>query len=252
MFDDRIEVRSPGLPPEPVTVEALNRRERLHLSRNPLIVRLLAELGYMREVGEGIQRMFAVMEREGFYPPRFANIGNLFFEVTLRNQPVYDRATLEWLRQFEPLELSGDQKRLLAYAHARGGTFTSREYQKLVGLDLYSASNSIKVLMRKGIVRSLGKGSRVYEVVGPTAATPEVPTTLAGLLPLFGRQAEIANEDIRQTLGVSRASATRLASDLCEAGWLGRRGTGRWARYRLLRQPMPQSLHTSSSTRTDA
>lgn len=59
MFDDHIEVRSPGLPPQPVTVEALNRRAHLHVSRNPLIVRVLADLGYMRELGEGIPRMFA-------------------------------------------------------------------------------------------------------------------------------------------------------------------------------------------------
>lgn len=139
MFDDRIEVRSPGLPPHPVTVEALNRCEHLHLSRNPLLVRVLADLGYMRELGEGIPRMFAEMEREGFYPPRFDDIGGVSFQVTLRNQPVYDHATLEWLQRFKDLDLSGDQKRLLAYAHAHGNRFTSRDYQKLTGLDIYKA-----------------------------------------------------------------------------------------------------------------
>lgn len=79
------------------------------VSRNPLLGRVLAALGYMRELGEGIPRMFAEMEREGFYPPRFDSIGGLSFQVALRNQPVYDRDTSIWLQQFSDLGLSGDQ-----------------------------------------------------------------------------------------------------------------------------------------------
>lgn len=53
MYDDRMEIRSPGLPPAPVTIETLNRREPLHLSRNPLLVRVLTDLQYMRDRGAG-------------------------------------------------------------------------------------------------------------------------------------------------------------------------------------------------------
>jgi len=94
----------------------LSVNQGVHLSRNPLIVRILVTLGYMRELGEGIPRMFDVMEREGFYPPQFAVAGSFVFYLTLRNQPVYDRDTLEWLSGFANFELTGDQKRLLAFA----------------------------------------------------------------------------------------------------------------------------------------
>ena len=53
MFDDRLEVRSPGELVEPVSIERLTHRERIHASRNPRIVRVLTDLGYMRELGEG-------------------------------------------------------------------------------------------------------------------------------------------------------------------------------------------------------
>jgi ATP-dependent DNA helicase RecG len=72
MFDDRMEIRSPGLPPLPVTLEALNSGQAVHVSRNPRIARVLAELGFVRELGEGVPRMIAEMERQGFYPPRAA------------------------------------------------------------------------------------------------------------------------------------------------------------------------------------
>jgi ATP-dependent DNA helicase RecG len=232
MFDDRIELRSPGLPPEPVTVEALNRRERLHLSRNPLIVRLLAELGYMREVGEGVQRMFAEMEREGFYPPNFADIGNVFFEVTLRNQPVYDPATLEWLRQFDSFDLTGDQKRLLALARVRGGSFTSRDYQILVGLDPYRASNSIKALVRRGLVQSISKGSRVYQLANPRLLSEAPPEELARVLDGLGSEETVTNRRVREVLLVSRPTAARYLQEWVETNWLQPLGSGRATRYR--------------------
>ncbi|MBI3757363.1 MAG: putative DNA binding domain-containing protein [Deltaproteobacteria bacterium] len=238
MFDDRIEVRSPGLPPHPVTVEALNRREHLHLSRNPLIVRILADLGYMRELGEGIPRMFAEMEREGFYPPRFDDIGGVSFQVTLRNQPVYDHATLEWLQRFSSLSLTGDQKRLLAYAHAHGGRFTSRDYQKLTGLDTYSASSSIKDLIRKGVVCSTEKGSRIYKIEELTARQQTVPDELKRLLPILQQQGSIQNKDVCLALSVKPKTATRLLDRLVMEGWLARTGERRGTRYVLRQHPL--------------
>lgn len=232
MYDDHMEVRSPGPPPVPVTLEDLKQRRRVHLARNPLIVRVLSELGYMRDQGEGIPRMYDVMEAEGFYPPTLDVIGSLVFQVTLRNEPVYDDATLDWLRGFSALELTGDQKRLLAFARAHGNRFTSRDYQKLADLDIYAASNSIKELIRKGIVNSLGKGSRVYEL--PSRPSREsFPDDLISLLPLFGDRDTVSNPEVRAAWGIVRQSAWRRLRELEADGWLESVGKGRWARYRL-------------------
>jgi ATP-dependent DNA helicase RecG len=252
LFDDHMEIRSPGLPPQPVTIEALNRREHLHLSRNPLMVRVLSELGYMRELGEGIPRMFDEMEREGFYPPRFDSVGNLSFEVTLRNEPVFARETLTWLQQFREIELTGDQKRLLAYAHEQGGRFTSRDYQKLCGLDIYRASMSIRGLIRRGIVRSTGKGSRIYEVIKPGEEPPEIPEELRLLVRLLRLKGEISNRDIREALALSRPSAARLAAQLVDIGFLERYGAGRWTRYRISPGYMTQRQNVSTSDESDS
>ncbi|MFO1520801.1 MAG: ATP-binding protein [Kiritimatiellia bacterium] len=155
----------------------------MHCSRNPLIVRAHRSR-YMRELGEGVPRMFNEMERAGCYPPRFDAIGGALTQVTLRNEPIYDRATLEWLKQFAAVELSGDQKRMLAYAHAHGDRFTSREYQRVVDTDIYGASNAIKDMIRKGVARSTGKGSRVYEVRETLKPHPDAPEELVAILPI--------------------------------------------------------------------
>jgi len=238
MFDDRMEIRSPGLPPQPLTIEVLQERKHAHLSRNPLIARVLSDLGYVREQGEGIPRMFSLMEEQGFYPPRLEAIGTLTFQVTLFNQPVYDQATLRWLRQYDSCGLSGDQKRILVYAHTRGDTFTSQDYQKQANLDIYEASKSIKDLIRRGVVRRNKKGGRVYQVMAPIREQPSMPETLRSLIPTLSKKREIVNEDIRKVLGVSRPQATRIAAELRAAGWLEAVGTCRWTRYRLRRNVM--------------
>jgi DNA-binding MarR family transcriptional regulator len=182
--------------------------------------------------------MFAEMEREGFYPPRFDDIGGVSFQVTLRNQPVYDHATLEWLQRFKDLDLSGDQKRLLAYAHAYGDRFTSRDYQKLTGLDIYRASNSIKDLIRKGAVRSTEKGSRIYKIEELTARQPIVPDELRRLLPILQQKGFIQNKDVCRTLGAKPKTATRLLDRLVMEGWLERAGERRGTRYVLGQHPL--------------
>jgi len=230
-FDDRMEVRSPGLPPAPVTIEALNRAEHVHLSRNPLIVRVLTDFGYMQELGEGIPRMFAEMEREGFYPPRFQDVGGVTFAVTLQNQPIYDPETLQWLAGFADLGLSGDQKRLLAWARSHGDCFTSREYQKLCDLDIYGASSSIKELIRKDAARQIKKGGRVYEVLDRRQAA-ELPPEFQKMLGVLTRNGALANRDIRDVLGVDRQTALRFARKWVERGLLVREGEKRGAVYR--------------------
>ncbi len=256
MYDDRMEIRSPGLPPAPVTVEALNHRRRVHFSRNPMLVRVLADLQYMRDVGEGVPRIFDEMDRAGCYPPRFEIVGGFVFEMTLRNEPIYDRKTLEWLKQFTEVELSGDQKRMLAYAHAHGDRFTSREFQKVIGTDIYGASSAIKDMIRKGVARSTGKGSRMYEVKEPFKQHPDTPTELAYLLPVLQRQGSVSNTDVRRIGGVARNTAARILSDLVAAEWLvfsKKKGLG--AKYypgaRLLHQSpiAPENRETGAMDR---
>ncbi len=164
MFDDRVEVRSPGLLPPPVTLEQLQQHKSLHFSRNPLIVRVLADLGYLREMGEGIPRMFQEMEHYGLRPPEFAAEG-FFFVVTLRNTPVYDDDTLRWLNQFRASEIGFRQRRLLAYAYCHGKIFSTAEYQQIAEVDRDTAYREIRSMVKNGIVAPLKPKSRSYRII---------------------------------------------------------------------------------------
>jgi ATP-dependent DNA helicase RecG len=164
MFDDHISVRSPGPPPPPVTLEQLRRQKSVHFSRNPLIVRVLAELGYLREIGEGVPRIFQEMEGYGLHPPELS-IDGFVFTVTLRNAPVYDEATLRWLNQFGTAQINLRQRRLLAYAYCHGKTFSTADYERIAEVDRDTAYREIRSLVKNGVLAPLKPKSRSYRIV---------------------------------------------------------------------------------------
>ena len=69
IFDNRIEVKSPGKLPNTVTVE--NIRLGFPLHRNPLIVSFLAKGHRMTEIGTGIPRMIRLLKKHTGREPDF-------------------------------------------------------------------------------------------------------------------------------------------------------------------------------------
>lgn len=69
VFDDRIEVTSPGRFPGMVRLDDPEKVARF--SRNPRIARVMVDLTIVREMGEGIRRMFAEMRDAGLADPEY-------------------------------------------------------------------------------------------------------------------------------------------------------------------------------------
>ena len=70
MFDDRLEVDSPG------TFAGMVKKENIrytHFSRNPKIAAFLKDYGYVKEYGEGVDRMCRELEAIGLPDPVFNN-----------------------------------------------------------------------------------------------------------------------------------------------------------------------------------
>lgn len=63
VFDDRVEVRSPGILPNTVSVEAI-RIGGAHVVRNPTIYTILARLGLVTGIGSGVQRMVNLVREQ--------------------------------------------------------------------------------------------------------------------------------------------------------------------------------------------
>jgi ATP-dependent DNA helicase RecG len=70
MFDDRLEVDSPGIFAGGVKKENIRYT---HFSRNPKIAAFLKDYGYVKEYGEGVDRMCKELESVGLPDPKFDN-----------------------------------------------------------------------------------------------------------------------------------------------------------------------------------
>ena len=81
-FDDRLEIANSGPLPAQVTVENI---ESQRYSRNPRIARTLVELGYVRELNEGVPRIYRAMRESMLAKPEYSDDGTTV-TLTLRNK----------------------------------------------------------------------------------------------------------------------------------------------------------------------
>ena len=168
IFDDRVEVSSPGSFLSQVQVERLLRKERIHASRNPRIFRALVDLGYMREHCEGIPRVFDEMEALFLPVPE---ILAATFEVRMRlfNRPVFSERDREFSEAISTLELTMNECRALFAAH-REKKVTNRRLRELSRLNSRAAWRVLKGLRERGLLEMQPAGAASHYVLGPGLA----------------------------------------------------------------------------------
>jgi ATP-dependent DNA helicase RecG len=84
MFDDRLEAHSPGRLPNSVTID--NIRAGIHVERNPVILSLMAKLGFMTRLGTGILRIFRLAQEAGLPEPALVENDTEFVVTIYRDQ----------------------------------------------------------------------------------------------------------------------------------------------------------------------
>lgn len=89
-YDDRLEISNSGPLPAQVTVETI-MKERY--SRNPRIARVLSEMGYVRELNEGVPRIFSAMHQSMLADPVYTDINDTV-TLTLRNKVTEHKETI--------------------------------------------------------------------------------------------------------------------------------------------------------------
>lgn len=170
MYDDRLEIVSPGRLPNTVTLD--NMRETRY-SRNPRIARTLVEFGWVRELNEGVKRIYTEMQKMLLNDPMFSEPDKSKVQLTLENNIV-----ARTMRQHDAIEnriskeiLDGLGEYELAAvrtAYAKGKV-TPRELSVILGRSQRSASRVLKDLSKKGVLEwhgtSLNDPMQYYTVV---------------------------------------------------------------------------------------
>ena len=171
MFDDRMEIGSPGSLVGNLTLKEILKLERVHHSRNPRIVRVLVDLGFARDQGEGIPRMFAEMT-DAFLPMPVIKVTDRAVTVTLRNTPTLSDADHSLISRLDVSELSRPELRSLLHAH-REGQIDNAKLRGLTGLDTLNASLVLRGLRDKDLLELHNLGSRSFYTLAPYLAADE-------------------------------------------------------------------------------
>ena len=88
MYDDRLEIESPGRLPNIVTI---NNIKETRYSRNPRISRVLSDFGWVRELNEGVKRIYADMEKFFLDDPEYSEPELASVRLVLKNNFVMRR-----------------------------------------------------------------------------------------------------------------------------------------------------------------
>ncbi|MEA2392396.1 MAG: ATP-dependent helicase RecG [Solirubrobacteraceae bacterium] len=175
VFDDRLEIRSPGALLSTVTIEGIRSLQGIHQSRNTIIARTLRELGYMREMGEGFRRIFQLMRAHDLVEPSLS-ADNQSFVVALQHRSVFSEEDQRWIAAYEHFELERDEEKVLLLGRT-GAPLSVQQIMDAVDLvDTEDYRALIERLQQKGLIRGVKRGrgrtrnSPRWQVVQPKDA----------------------------------------------------------------------------------
>lgn len=234
IWDDRIEIRSPGSLPGHITTE--NMRSE-HYSRNRRMMRVLKILDLVEEYGEGVDRMFNEMEARLMEPPHFAATPSSV-TVTLFNRSIISIDDQAWLVLLGHLEdLTVQERRALVIARHEDGV-TPRRLRSLLG-ESFDVDALISSAVAKGLLVRVGRAGGVRYVLSDEIVMRAGGAGLEArsrkrqtLLDEIRRRGSISTAEAADYLGESdRALVRQMLDDLVRARQASAVGRTRARRY---------------------
>ncbi|HLV35245.1 MAG TPA: ATP-binding protein [Spirillospora sp.] len=170
IFKDHLEVTNPGRLAGPVTVDNI-KDERF--SRNPVIVQVLSDMGFIERLGYGVDRVIHLMQQQNLHIPAFEETSG-GFRVILRNEPVnaaeQEASSVSAVRfngVFKGLEINPRQEAALIYLHTPGNTrITNSDLQQLCP-DVHPETirRDLVDLVMKNILQKMGQKRGSYYIL---------------------------------------------------------------------------------------
>ncbi len=144
IFDDRIEIASPGR--FPGVIDLGDPLKAIRFARNPRIARVCADLNFGQELGEGIRRIFEEMRHAGLTDPAYRQTSGSV-ELKLLTEPVDRR-----------LEAGpSDHARAITSALRSASRLSTGEVTEILGVSRPVVQRELAVLRDAGIVEWIGK-----------------------------------------------------------------------------------------------
>ncbi len=173
IFDDKIVVESPGTLPG---IVRLNNMRSVHFSRNPKLAQFLHEYEYVKEFGEGVDRLYEVMKNAGLPKPEY-KVDAFMLYATIRNKRIGDRIGEKICdrvgeRVGEKTDNNGasvvntteNQEKILEIMRRRP-TVSAYEIGEKIGMSQRKVEENIRKLKAAGLIERKGAARGGYWVV---------------------------------------------------------------------------------------
>lgn len=170
IFKDRMEVSSPGGLPGPVTIANI-KDERF--SRNPAIVQVLSDMGFIERLGYGVDRVIELMRSQDLREPEFKETDG-GFRVVLYNQATEEQKSadrpeinIELPAEYDGIAINPRQEAAIAYLQNPGNTrITNSELQRLFP-DVHAETirRDLADLVTKNILSKMGQKRGSYYIL---------------------------------------------------------------------------------------
>jgi predicted HTH transcriptional regulator len=147
-FKNRIEWASPGSLPPGVTVENILNEQH---SRNPLILSIMYDSGYVEAFGQGLDTVVTVLQDEGLSPPTFQDTGSTFI-VTAFGRDVDAFANDMYTQLSEP------QRKIVDILRSRGQVSPQEIRDILPDRSRRSIQRDTSDLVDANLIEVLGEG----------------------------------------------------------------------------------------------
>lgn len=160
LYDDRIEILSPGRLPNIVT---LDNMRTTRYSRNPNIARVLAEMGWVRELNEGVQRIYDEMQSFFLHDPEFSEPNGASVLLTLENSITSrvlrrEDSIAKAVGQAEYDSLNEYEIAAIQYVYGKG-RISTKILSSFIGKSSMVSSRTLKGLVEKGMLEWHGSSS---------------------------------------------------------------------------------------------
>ena len=220
VFNDHLEIRNPGALLSSIRLEEISNQTGVHQSRNTNVARVLRELGFMRELGEGMRRIYNLMHLNELAPPKLQSNPD-GFHITLTHRPLYSPKDLLWLSHFDQFDIDREQKAVILLGEG-GRVFSAQNVWDAVGIvDTEHYRKLVDSLMTIGILQAKVNRNRAQQMAKRDSVPYREYPRYSIMIPNFTPEQNISNiADSTNAVVMQRQDLinSEIAADLRDDG----------------------------------
>lgn len=152
LFDDHFTVESPGILPGRVR---LHNMRTTHFSRNPKIASFMKEYEFIREFGEGVDRMYREMEEGGWPSPIFRQ-DDFIFRANLIANPLMSN---------DPNVIQIDLNSQILFLIKSNPSISRKELSDRLNISDRKTREALKGLQESGILKRQGTTRGIWIIL---------------------------------------------------------------------------------------